>query len=804
MDPEISFGRWLRWRRRALDLTQDALARRVGCSVITIRKLEADERRPSAQIAARLADSLEVPAADRVTVVAFARAGPPLDPSFASPDGSLPWRAPPRPTSNLPAPLTRLIGRKPEVAAVRNALRRGDLRLLTLIGPPGIGKTRLGLEVAADVRDAFADGVYLVALASVSDPTLVTVTIAQTMGVRETGDQPLDVLLRQYLRAKRLLVLLDNCEHLVAAAPDVVALLEACPRLQILATSRAALRVQGERLIPVPPLALPTLAPLPALPALAHTPAVALFIERAQAVHPSFALTEEHAPAVAAICARLEGLPLAIELVAARVDRFTPQALLEGLDHQLTLLAEGSRDLPPRHRSLRAAIGRSDDLLAPAERRLFRRLSVFAGSATPEAVEAVCAAPAEAEALGADLLDTVAALVDHSLLWRREETNGEVRLSLHYVIREYALERLEASGEADALRRAHATYYLRLAEMAIPEIWGSGQIAWLERLENEHDNLRATLGWARDREELELGLRVAVALWRFWTVRGYRSEGRSWLEELLVRTSLASGQSGASAPVGLYALGLAMAGYLAFSWVDDVATWALAAAQMEAGLALARQVDDRQATAFALIGLGDLAMRRRDLEQAAARYQEAREIGAGLVSLRAINLGHAVIGLGLAAYRRGDWAQASVHAEEALAFGQESGDPDFTAACNQLLGWIALRQGHLELAAAQLRKTLVQFWMVGNRAHVTDVLDNLALTAAAAGQAERAARLLGAKRALLESIGMPQLPAAGAVTDRTVVAARDALGEERWMAAFVAGGALTTEEAIAEALSADG
>jgi predicted ATPase/transcriptional regulator with XRE-family HTH domain len=391
MDIHASFGRWLRARRRALDLTQDQLARRVSCSIVTIRKLEADERRPSRQIAERLAKCLEIATEDRPAFLTLARAEPYLDPAPAPPPVcQLIERAPSlRPPTNVPTPLTRLIGRIQEVAAARNALLQADTRLLTLIGPPGIGKTRLSVQVASELRDAFADGVFFVALAPIGAPNLVAATIAQRLGVTETGGQPLVERLCSALRDKRLLLVLDNFEQVVAAAPLVVELLEASVGLKVLATSRAALQVRGERLFPVPPLLLPDLAQLPPTAVLARNPAVALFVERARAVKPDFALTEANAQAIAAICYRLDGLPLAIELAAARAKLLPPQALLARLNQRLRLLTEGPRDLPERQQTLRRNLEWSYDLLDPEERRIFRRLSIFAGGATIDAAEHV-------------------------------------------------------------------------------------------------------------------------------------------------------------------------------------------------------------------------------------------------------------------------------------------------------------------------------------------------------------------------------------------------------------------------------
>jgi len=388
MDQETSFGRWLRARRRALDLTQDNLARQVGCAIITIQKLEADERRPSRQLAERLADTLMVAPDERAALISLARAEPYRDPAPAEAPESL-LRAPERPPANLPTPLTRLIGRKQDLAAVRNALLRSETRLLTLLGPPGIGKTRLSIEVAREIQGAFGNGVSFVALAPIGEVALVLATIAQTLGVREIAGQPLLDTLKSALQAKRLLLLLDNFEHLLDAAPLVVELLEACPALKALVTSRTALHVRGERLYAVPPLLLPNLTQLPATVALARTPAVALFVERAQAVLPEFRLTAQNAAAVAAICVRLDGLPLAIELAATRIKLSSVEALLERLDRRLALLTAGALDMPIRQQTLRRAIDWSYDLLDAAEQTLLRRLGVFVGGCTLAAAAAV-------------------------------------------------------------------------------------------------------------------------------------------------------------------------------------------------------------------------------------------------------------------------------------------------------------------------------------------------------------------------------------------------------------------------------
>ncbi len=427
--------------------------------------------------------------------------------------------------TNLPLQPTALIGREHEVAQVCALLRGSDTRLLTLTGPGGTGKTRLALQVAAEFLDSFADGVYFVALAPIRDPALVIETIAATLGVKEGGDQPLLTLLKRHVREKQILLVLDNFEQVSDAAPLVAELLEAAPRLKALVTSRACLQIYGEAEFPVPPLALPDPRRLPPLERLTQYEAARLFIERARAVKPDFAISDENAPAVAEICVRLDGLPLAIELAAVRIKVLTPAALLARLSRRLHVLTGGARNLPARQQTLRDAIAWSHELLPEVEQALFARLAVFVGGCTLEAVEAVCKADDD---LVSDPLDTIQALVNNSLVRQEVRGNAEPRLHMLETIREYALEQLVARAEEAMLRSAHASYYLNLAQAAQPLLDTDQQEAWLDRLDAEHDNLRAALTWALERGDSILAMRLSTALWRFWEMRGYFTEGRRW------------------------------------------------------------------------------------------------------------------------------------------------------------------------------------------------------------------------------------------------------------------------------------
>jgi predicted ATPase/class 3 adenylate cyclase/Tfp pilus assembly protein PilF len=603
---------------------------------------------------------------------------------------------------NLPVQLTPFIGREREVTAVRERLLDPQTRLLTLTGPGGTGKTRLALQVAAEVLEAFPDGVFFVNLAPINDPALVLPTIAQALEVTESGGRPLREVLHALLRAKQLLLILDNCEQVVGAAPAVADLLAASPRLRVLATSRALLRVQGERAYAVGPLALPDTAPLPPLETLTQYEAVRLFIARARDVRPDFAVTNATAPAVAEICMRLDGLPLAIELAAARVKLLAPPALLARLTKRLPLLTGGARDLPARHRTLRGTIAWSYDLLDPAEQALFRRLGVFVGGWTLEAAEVVCGGNE------GDVLDLLGVLLDKSLVRVEAQGVGEDRYSLLETIREYALERLEGSGEASELRRAHAEHYLALAEDAGPMLKGPDQAAWLERLEREHDNLRAALGFLWASGDGERALRLAGALGRFWDLQGHWSEGRRRLNDLLALPAPAGHPATEASTDGqVRVAALNVAALLAAEQHDYERARALA----EASAVLARSTDD-------VPGLID-ALEVLEQEAFFGRFAlaEARDLATQSVTLaRSIaddwRTAGALHRLAHVVYHDGDYVRAAALWEEGEARYRLCGDPAGRA---RVLCWLAgllcdrgdVAQGvaHLRDALALLRGT---------------------------------------------------------------------------------------------------
>ena len=500
--------------------------------------------------------------------------------------------------ANIPVQRTGFVGREKEVAAAKDMLLRVDVRLVTVTGPGGIGKTRLGVEVASGLEERFPGGVHFVPLSPLRDAELMAAVIVQTLGIRQTGGQtPLEMLQKNLQEPSRgpILLLLDNFEHVMAAAPVVAELLAMAPQLKILVTSRAALHVYGEHEFPVPPLALPDAHTMPAPEALGQFPAVALFVQRATAVKPDFELNRENATAVVEICARLDGLPLAIELAAARVKVLSPSAMRSRLASRLQLLTGGARDLPQRQQTLRSAIDWSYDLLSAAEQTLFRRLAVFVGGCTLEGVEAVCDTKGD---LDLDLLDGTESLVDKSLLQRVEQANGESRFVMLETIREYALDKLAASGEDKSTKRAHAAYCLVLAEEEAAEQSGAERAEWVERFALEHDNFRAALRCLTEAGDAEWGLRLGTALFRFWEGREYFAEGRDSLAMLLKIPA-------AAAPSRARGRALFSAGVLAGEQGDYDASDAL----MGESLDVARQLGDQQGVA---VSLNAMAVNARD------------------------------------------------------------------------------------------------------------------------------------------------------------------------------------------------
>ncbi|HLJ80374.1 MAG TPA: tetratricopeptide repeat protein, partial [Ktedonobacterales bacterium] len=620
------FAALLKSHRRTAHLTQEELAHRAGVSVRTVSGLETrTQHTPYKETVRLLARALELSREETETFIAAARLA---DPAAGPATVIARSGAPCPPLSLLPAPVTPLLGRERELEEVGTLLLRTDVRLLTLYGPPGVGKTRLALEVMARQSEAFADGAFMVSLAPLHDCAHVVPAAARVVGVRDTGSGDLKKSLFEVLREQCALLLLDNFEHLLAAAPFVGELLEACAHIKVLVTSREKLRLRGEQTFPVCPLPLPESDDVP-LRELAQMPSVQLFLDRARRVTPSLALTQRNAPAISAICRRLDGLPLALELAAARITLLTPEQLLDRLEHRLSLLTTGARDLPRRQQTLRDALAWSYDLLDTDERAMFRRFSVFAGGACLEAIHAICQTCLSRdgdESQQLATLDIVTSLVDKSLLVCNDaaqvasQERGNIRVRMLETMREYAGELLVASGEAEETCWAHAEYFAVYAEAA-------EQLRWPERglcyraFEDDLDNFRAALRWAmssRAAKDVELGLRLAGALGMFWYYNGHLSEGAIWLQGLLARSADAERASAISPR----AKALHMAGWIAI----DQGEYAKAVTLLKQSVAFYRDTDECGALAAALNRYGDAMLRQGDRESAAACFSESLEL----------------------------------------------------------------------------------------------------------------------------------------------------------------------------------
>jgi predicted ATPase/class 3 adenylate cyclase/tRNA A-37 threonylcarbamoyl transferase component Bud32 len=617
--------------------------------------------------------------------------------------------------NNLPIQPTSFIGRDEDLASARNLMSQAEVRLLTLTGPGGTGKTRLGLQLAAELSEEFPDGIFFVPLAPIANPTLVTSTVAQTLGVRDRGSQPILETLGEFLRSKKMLLFLDNFEHVCEAASEVAQLLETASLIKFLVTSREVLHVRGEYEFHVHPLTFPDLSHRFTVDLLIRNPAVELFSQRAQSVKPEFYITDENAKSVAEICARLDGLPLAIELAAARVKMFPPKALLKRLIEadersSLHLLARGPRDAPERHRTLRAAMDWSYELLDEDEQRLFQILSVFAGGFTFPAAETVCCLPKSdpdlrsAETLGLDVMEGLASLLDKSLLRQDKRGEDESRFTMLKLIREYAGEKLRESGRETKIRERHANFFLSLAEEAKPMLEGPEQEAWLERLEEEHNNLRSALGWFSQQGEGDnegsaeaavSGLRMAGALWRFWDTHGYVSEGRRWLQKMLGLSDT---------PTNERVDALAGAAELAVRQSDI----SEASRLYEQGLKIAREISYKAGIAKALGGMGVVKeFLGTDLELVEVLYSESLEFWREVGDKRGI-----ATALGPLAHRAAssyDFEQANKLFEESLALFREVQDKREIAGALWNLGQIAVVVGHYDKAREMYRESLKRY-----------------------------------------------------------------------------------------------
>jgi predicted ATPase len=727
------------------------------------------------------------------------------------------------PAHNLPAQPTPFIGRQQEVAAARDLLLRPEVRLVTLTGPGGTGKTRLSLQVATELLDHFDHGVFLVPLADITDPDLVISKIAQQLALREAGSRPLLEILKDYLRDKQILLLLDNFEQVVDAAPVVADLLATAPGSKVLVTSRIRLNLRGEHEFPVPPLKLPDLAQLPSVERLSQYEAIRLFIERAQVARASFAINNENAPAVAEICHRLDGLPLAIELAAARVRLLSPQAMLTRLSSRLKLLTGGAQDLPARQQTLRNTIDWSYSLLNEDEQTLFARLAVFVGGFTLEAAEAVCNPESNLDVLGG-----VESLMNNSLLRQDEARNGQPRFRSLETIREYALERLEASGEAADLRRQHAHYFAKwVDEMGLKLASPEAGVLWVDLIEEEYDNLRAVLTWSQATpERLELGPGLVFSLLQFWFQRGHISEGRAWSDRILASPA-------AQEPSRARGMALLSSGAMAL-WQGDpdtartlveesVAIWprvekgyGLALALLINGLVLLNQGNETAARplveeclglsrelgypwiqTMALVSLGNVALGVGDFAEAGTWFAEALSLGREVGDKRLTGL--TLNNLGEVARLQGDYARAYVYYKESEASFREVGEQLQLARLTHSLGYVAWHQGDLERAQALFQESLAMFRILGNNRGLAECLAGLAGLAANQGRSQRAARLLGAAEALLRASGGAWWPADRVEYERNLATIRAALTEEAFAAAWAEGQAMTQERAIAYA-----
>lgn len=812
MDDTTSFGRWLKQRRATLDLTAEALAARIGYSVATVRNLEAGQRRPSRQLANRLAECLQIPSEEQAAFIAFARGTRDLPTVLHT--SRFEARA------HLPVPLTPLLGRADVVAAIIHDLRQPETRLLTLTGSPGVGKTRVGLAVASQMGAACTDGVCYIELAAVRDPDRVAAALVEALELSVSGATPLLAQLIAHLRGRTLLLVLDNFEHLLSAAPLLSTLLSAAPRLRIVVTSRAVLRLVGERVITIPALPLPDLKRQTSVDELAHNPAVALFVARTQAIQHQFALTAANALVVAQLCIRLDGLPLALEITAAWSQLLAPAELLQRISERVDLQYGIYRDVPTHHQTLRAALDWSYALLAPPVRQVLARLSVFVGGWSADAAEQVCSA---AELSRTEVLAGLATLIEHSLVQIVDHDATERRFTMLETIREYAREQLRTQADEAALHLRHAAYYRALLQEANLQLRTPAQVAWVARLNREHPNMQAALAWAMEQQQGELAVELTAAAAQFWYMQSYIHQGRAWLE--------ASLKIGAEAPAVLRAKVLESLGVFAETQAD------LTQAEqfLMASLALWQELGHQIGMASSYNNLANIHLRRNEYLQASRLYEEVLAIGRALND-RAI-LGAALTNLGgilnhqgnpqvalayldeaVQVYRMqgsewgllysfqelgrtweslGDTEQALQMYQASVETGRKIGEQRISASALNDLVWLTLAEGNIARAQTDLRDVLAVFQHLEEKPKLVQTLASCAAVAAAQGTSVLAVRLLGAATALREQLHIQSDPFEHIRVERLVSTLRQQLDPAAWDLAWGAGARLSLEQTLA-------
>ncbi len=726
MEEVHSFGYWVMRRRKALDLTRAGLAQKVSCSPETIKKIESDERRPSRQVAELLAAALAVPAAERELFLQAARTRRAPDP-LTSEGQLLPFPAT-RPRHNLPRRLSSFIGRADEIATVRRLIGRS--RLVTLTGVGGGGKTRLALEAAGglldDASNSFTDGIWLVELAPLTDAALAASVIAATLGVIDNKDRPpLDALV-DYLRGRKILLLLDNCEHLIATMAYLIeTLVHHCPNLHVLATSRERLDLDGEAVWLVPPLALPPEDGQP-IADLAGQDAIRLFVERATTALPAFRLTEQNAAAVSHLCRQLDGIPMALELAAARVRLLRVAEIVARLDDRFRLLAGGSRTAPPRHQTLRALIDWSYDLLPPDEQRLLRRLSVFAGGFSLEEVRAICDEEKEGR-----VLDRLTQLVNKSLVVADRVAGERTRYTLHETIRQYGQERLAEEDALEQMRDRHAGYYCRLAEEAEPQLYQAKQLHWLDQLDEKYDNLRAALNWTLVEQptNAETGLRLAAALAYFWEMRGILLEGHRWLTAALEKVDAAAVPMRASFYLNAGNFWLEH-GYWGGSLANQCA---------QESLNLYSRLEDERGIAWTLRLQGNCALYYdQDFERATSLFEQCLALGEEINDIAL--LARAYQNLGRTMMFWGKFSQAAELGEKGLALAHQTGDRSVIGYLSFHVGLTAAQQEDYARAEAYLLDALTVCRELKLKLNATKTLNPLGEVARLQGRYDQAAR----------------------------------------------------------------